>query len=150
MKRIKKHSKTILIAVSCLLVGKYVLQPKQEIKIIEVVKYIEKKQESSNTKKTTKVKETKNPDGTFTTETTISEDYSSNSSSSVASSRETAKVISRGRAISFGILAIKDTTNFNKQADYGIVATTPIFGSLAITTMFDTSKRIGLGVSLEF
>lgn len=133
-----------IIAIIALLVGRFVLQPKPKIK--EVVKYVEKKEETKKTKKTTRTRERKNPDGSSQTETEVVEDSTSNSSSTIAS--EKSKVISKG--ISIGILALKDLDRFSEKLEYGAVVSVPVFGSLSVIGSADTTKRVGLGVALEF
>ena len=133
-----------IIAIIALLVGRFVLQPKPKIK--EVVKYVEKKEETKKTKKTTRTRETKNPDGSSQTETEVVEDSTSNSSSTIAS--EKSKVISKG--VSVGILALKDLDRFSEKLEYGAVVSVPVFGSLSVIGSADTTKRVGLGIALEF
>lgn len=146
----KQYKNYIVIGICCLLVGRYILQPKQEVEIREVVKYVEKKEENTKTKKKIVKKETTKPDGSTTSETTIIEDNSSSSSSSVAQSKERYKKEKTGRAISFGVLAIKDVAEFRKAPDIGIVLSMPLLGNLSVVTTADSSKRVGLGLSVEF
>lgn len=146
----KKYINYGIIAAVSILIGRYVLQPKQEVKTVEVIKYIEKKQESSNTNRTTTTRETTNPDGTRVTETTTTETSNSQTSTNISSSQERQITASSKKGISFGILAIKDFPKFEKSYDYGIIATIPLVGNLSISTLADTSKRIGIGLSLEF
>lgn len=133
-----------IIAVVALLAGRFILQPQPKVK--EVVKYVEKKEESKKTKKTTRTRERKNPDGSSQTETEVVEDSTSNSSSTIAS--EKTKVISKG--ISVGVLALKDLNKFSEKIEYGAVVSVPVFGSLSVIGSADTTKRVGLGVALEF
>ena len=146
----KQYRNYIVIGICCLLVGRYVLQPKQEVEIREVVKYIEKKEENTKTKKKIVKKETTKPDGSTTSETTIIEDSSSNSSSTVAQTRESYKKEKTSRGISFGVLAIKDIAEFRKATDVGVLLSVPVLGSISIVTTADSSKRVGLGLSVEF
>ena len=133
-----------LIAVAALLVGRFVLQPKPKTK--EVIKYVEKKEETKKTRKVTRTRERKNPDGSSTTDTEVTEDSSSNSTSTVSS--EKTKIISKG--ISVGILALKDLDRFSNKPEFGAIVSVPVFGSLSIIGSADTTKRVGLGVALEF
>jgi hypothetical protein len=146
----KKYKNYVIVGLCCLLVGRYVLQPKATIEVKEVVKYVEKKQEATNIKKKTVKKETTRPDGSSVTETTIIEDSSSNSSSTIAESKETSKKQSSGKGVTIGVLAIKDIAEFRKSPDIGVLLSLPVIGNLSVTTMADSSKRIGLGFSLEF
>lgn len=140
----KKYLNYVIIGVVALLVGRFVLQPKP--KTIEVVKYVEKKEETKKTKKTTRTRERKNPDGSSQTETEIVEDSTSNSSTTIASEKST----STSKGVSVGILALKDLDRFSEKLEYGAVVSVPVFGSLSVMGSADTTKRIGLGLALEF
>lgn len=140
----KQYLNYVLVGVIALVVGRFVLQPKP--KTIEVVRYVEKKEETKKTKKITKTKERKNPDGSSQTEVEVVEDSTSNSSSTIAS--EKTKVISKG--ISVGILALKDLDKFSEKLEYGAIVSVPVLGSLSIIGSADTTKRVGLGLALEF
>jgi hypothetical protein len=139
----------IIVGLSCLLVGRYVLQPEQKVEIKEVIKYVEKKQESTSVKKKTTIKEIKSPDGTSTTETTVVEDSSSNSNTSSSAATSTSTIRSSNSGITLGMLAIKDLS-LNKEIEYGVLALIPIVGNLSLATTVDTSKRVGVGLSLKF
>lgn len=140
----KQYLNYVIVGVIALVVGRFVLQPKP--KTIEVVRYVEKKEETKKTKKITKTKERKNPDGSSQTEVEVVEDSTSNSSSTIAS--EKTKVISKG--ISVGILALKDLDKFSEKLEYGAIVSVPVLGSLSIIGSADTTKRVGLGLALEF
>lgn len=140
----KKYSNHAIIAIIALLVGRFVLQPKQKVK--EKIVYVEKKEETKKTKKTTRTRERKNPDGSSQTETEIVEDSTSNSSSTIAS--EKTKVISKG--ISVGVLALKDLDRFSNKTEFGAMVSVPVMGSLSVVGTADTTKRVGLGIALEF
>jgi hypothetical protein len=145
-----KYKVHFIIAAVCILIGRYVLSPKQEI--VTVTKYVEVKQASSSKKEKKKTRTTIviKPDGTSTTDTTTEEtsDTSSNTSSSTSSS--TSKIISKGSTISLGVLAIKDAQNIQRSADIGVIASIPLIGNVSAVGIVDTSKRVGLGLSLEF
>jgi hypothetical protein len=142
----KKYLNYAIVGAVCLLVGRFVLQPKQEVK--EVVKYVEKKEEMKKTKKVVKIKEEKKPDGTTSSETTITEDSNTETNTSISSSKETS--IKTGSGVSVGILALKDLNKFSEKLEYGAVVSVPVFGSLSVIGSADTTKRVGLGVALEF
>lgn len=139
-----------IIGAVCLLIGRYVLQPKQEVKTVEIIKYVEKKEEQKKSNKKTKIVENKRPDGSSTTETTIIEDHASSTTTETSSTKETSKIVSSKKGVSLGVLAIKDFPRFREKLDYGIVASVPLIGNLSVLTMADTTKRVGLGISLEF
>ncbi len=140
----KQYLNYVIIGVVALLVGRFVLQPKP--KTIEVVKYVEKKEETKKTKKTTKTRERKNPDGSSQTETVVVEDSTSNSSSTIASEKST----STSKGILVGILALKDLDRFSEKLEYGAVVSVPVLGSMSVIGSADTTKRVGLGLALEF
>jgi hypothetical protein len=140
----KKYLNYVIIGVVALLVGRFVLQPKP--KTIEVVKYVEKKEETKKTKKITRTRERKNPDGSSQTETEVVEDSTSNSSTTIASEKTT----STSKGVSVGILALKNLDKFSEKLEYGAVVSVPVFGSLSVMGSADTTKRIGLGLALEF
>lgn len=140
----KKYLNYILVAVGALLIGRFILQPKPKVK--EVVKYVEKKEEAKKTRKVTRIQERKNPDGSSSKDTEVVEDSSSSSTSTISS--EKTKVISRG--ISVGVLALKDLDRFSNRPEFGAVLSVPVFGSLSLIGSADTTKRIGLGIALEF
>lgn len=140
----------IIVGLSCFLIGKYVFPPKQKIKIKEVIKYVEKKEETKKTKTITKIKETTKPDGSVDKETTITEDSSSQTNTSITASKDTEKEISSGSGITLGILAIKDIPEFSKRTELAVLASIPVVGKLSIVGTADTTKRVGIGVALEF
>jgi len=146
----KKYINYGIVAIISLFVGRYVLQQKPKVQIKEVIKYVEKKQETTNKKKKITKRETKNPDGSSTTETTITEDSSSSTNTSIASSKETEKTISSSKKMSFGVLAVTDIDKFRKKPDIGILVTVPLIGNLSVAATGDSSKRVGIGLSLEF
>jgi predicted phosphoribosyltransferase len=146
----KKYSSYAIIAVVCLLVGRYVLQPKQKVETVEVIKYVEKKEESTNTRKETIKRERKDPDGGTTTEIIVIEDSSSSSSSGISSSKEVSKKIISGRGISFGVLAITNLETYRNKPNVGILLSVPVLGNLSFVTTADSTKRVGVGLSLEF
>ncbi len=140
----KQYLNYVIVGVIALVVGRFVLQPKP--KTIEVITYVEKKEDTKKTKKTTKTRERKNPDGSSRTEIEIVEDSTSNSSSTIASEKRT----STSRGISIGILALKDLDKFSEKLEYGAIVSVPVLGRLSIIGSADTTKRVGLGLALEF
>ena len=134
----------IIIAISFLLIGRFVLAPKPKVITKEVVKIVEV--EKKQTKKKKVVTEVKNPDGSATTQTTETEDTTSETSTSIASST----VTESKRGVTLGALAIKDVSSFSNPIEYGITASAPIYGSLSLQGLATTSKLIGIGLSVEF
>ncbi len=136
----------IAIAVSCLLVGRYVLTPKQEIK--EVVKIVEVEKKRSETDKKTVTKETTKKDGTIIKETVEVEN------TVVDSERDTridsSKSTKTGSGITLGLLALKDASDLRNPVEYGALVGVPLIGNLNVIGTVDTSKRVGVGLSIEF
>ena len=137
------------IAIAGVLIGRYVIQPKQEVK--QVVKIVEVERNVKEEKKTikTRVKEITKKDGTKEIVTDIVEE----SGSKEVTSKDTkiaSKSVSKTKAgISIGVLALKDLGNF-KETHVGIVGLVPVFGSLKAVVSGDSSKRVGVGLALEF
>lgn len=150
MRFIKDNVKIIIIGLSCLLVGKFVLQDDPIVVEKEVIVYKESTQSSSQSKKTTTTKEEKKPDGSSTTETTVTEETSNQSSTEVAVDRTTSRETSKASKVTVGILALKDLDQFSKNTHIGILTKAPLVGNLSVIGSFDTTKRVGLGLSLEF
>lgn len=146
MKSLKNYLLLVVIALTSFFVGHYIVAPKKEIK--EVVKYVTVEVEKKQTKKTTRVSETKKPDGTTSTETTIVEETSSNTSTSTSSSKET--YIASKRGLIIGVSALKDLDRFQDKTQVGATIVVPVIGNLFVTGSLDTSKRVGLGLALEF
>jgi hypothetical protein len=138
----------IIVGVSCLLIGRFVLQPKPRIETKEVIKFVEKKEEVKNTKKKTVVKEIITPDGGVSTEIVIVEDSSSETKESVNS--ETKVDFKQKRGIIVGVSALKDLGAFQENPAFGANIAVPVMGSLLITGSVDTTKRVGIGIALEF
>ena len=149
MQRIKKYLTLIGVSAISLLIGKYVLQSPRKVEVREVIKFVEKKEESTRTKKKTVVREHKSPDGTTNTETVIVEDSNSTTTTDTTLTSEKTKIVSQ-RKLSLGLLAIKDFPKLKNDFEYGVVASIPLLGSLSAITMVDTTKRVGVGLSIEF
>jgi len=146
----KKYLNYAIIGASCLLIGRYILQPKAKVEVREVVKYVEKKEETTKKKKKTTVKETINTDGSSVTETVIVEDTVSDTKTEVIASKESSKKTSSGKGITLGVLAITDVAEFRRKPDVGVVVTVPLVGNLSVAALADSSRRVGVGLSLEF
>jgi hypothetical protein len=137
---------TIIVAISCLLVGRYVLTPKQKTK--EVVKVVEVEKKRTDSKKKVVTREVTNPDGTKVKETTETENTVTDSERS--RKEDKFKLSETGASISLGLLAIKDATDFSKPFEYGATVAVPVIGNLKAMGMVTTSKQIGLGLSVDF
>jgi hypothetical protein len=145
MKNISQYKNLLIVGLISLLVGRFVIQPKQEVK--EVIKYVQVEVKKEKKKKVTTTKETTNADGSSTVDTTIEEDSSSDSQSSISYSDETKF---KKANITIGVLALKDLGKFSEKTNFGVVAVSPLLGNLSIVGTLDTTKRIGLGIALEF
>lgn len=139
---------TVIVAISCLLVGRYVLTPKPKVVTKEVIKIVEVEKKTVDTKKTKVTKEVKNKDGTVVVETTETEDTKIDvtNSTEIDSSR-----VSKGggAAITLGLLAQKALDDL-ARTDYGVVVVAPLIGNLKVVGTASTDKRIGLGLAIDF
>jgi hypothetical protein len=137
------------IAIAGILIGRYVIQPKQEVK--QVVKIVEVERNVKEEKKTvkTKVKEIIKKDGTKEIVTDIVEESGSKEVTS-KDTKTNAKTVSKtGAGVSIGVLALKDLGDF-KETHVGVIGLVPVLGSLKVVVSGDSSKRVGLGLALEF
>jgi hypothetical protein len=143
MKRLLNKT-TIIIAISCLLIGRFVLTPKPKVITKEVIKIVEV--EKKKTKKKKVSTEVKNPDGSTTTETTETEDTTTETSTSVASNSSS----ETKRGVLVGAIALKDLGDLSGDLEYGATVSAPIYGSLNFQAIMTTSKTIGIGIAVEF
>lgn len=150
MKYFNKIKIHLIVGIVCFLTGKYVFQPKAEVKVKEVVKYVEKKQEDKKTNVITKIKETKNKDGTIVKDIVIVENSTNKTTSSTQSERKVRSETTSGENISIGILVLKDIPEFSSKTHIGVLTSIPIFGTMSVVGSLDTTKRIGLGISIGF
>lgn len=150
MQFLKDNKKLIIIGVSCLLVGRYILKEDPIIVEKEVIVYREKSQTTSQSRRTTTSRQENRPDGSSTTETTTTEESSNQSNTEVAIDSTTTKKTSRGSKITLGVLALKDLDHFSKNTHIGVLTKAPLIGNLSIIGSIDTNKRVGLGLALEF
>jgi hypothetical protein len=135
---------TIIVAISGLLIGRYVLTPKPKVITKEVVKIVEVEKKQTRKKKVTT--ETVNSDGSSTSRTTETEDTTSETVTDTMASKNTKSK----SGITLGMLAIKDTSNFSSPFQYGATLSVPLAGSLSVTGLATTSKQIGVGLAIEF
>jgi hypothetical protein len=138
------------IAIAGILIGRYVIQPKQEVK--EIVKVVEVEKNVKEEKKKTKtvIKETTKPDGSKETTTVVTEDSATKETGTKETKSDKTSVAKTGSGITIGLLAIKDAATFSQKTEAGILTTIPIFGSLSLAATADTTKRVGLGLAVEF
>lgn len=137
---------SLIVGIIAFLAGKFLTKPKEITK--ETIKYVTIEVEKKETKKKTKIIERKNPDGRTETETEIVEDSRSERRSDTE--MESSKVSKKGGSVSVGVLALKDLGKFSEQTHIGTVVSVPLLGSLKATSYVDSTKRVGLGLSLEF
>jgi hypothetical protein len=146
-----KYKTHLIIAMSCLLVGRYVLQPKATVQIKEVIKYVEKKQVKENKQKTTKVTQTTKKDGTVVKEVTVVENTNKNTNSNTKLDKTAEVKKTTGSGITLGVLAVKDLdSSLSDKPEVGVLAIVPIFGRLSLAGTLDTGKRVGVGLAVEF
>jgi hypothetical protein len=135
---------TIIIAISCLLIGRFLLTPKPKVITKEVIKIVEV--EKKKTKKKKVSTEIKNPDGSTTTQITEIEDTTTEASTSVASNSSS----ETKRGVLVGVMALKNLGNLSGDLEYGATVSAPIYGSLNFQAIMTTSKTVGIGIALEF
>lgn len=141
---------SILVGTLCFLAGKYIFPPEVKTEIKEVVKFVEKKEENKKVKTVTRIKETKSRDGSSVKDTVIVEDSSNQTTTNTNISKESVKIQKNNSGIRLGILAIKDVPNFSKNTEIGVLTSIPIFGKLSLLGSVDSTKRVGIGLALEF
>jgi hypothetical protein len=149
MQKIRKYATLVSVSIISMLVGRYVFQTPKRVEIKEVIKFVEKKEEASRKNKKTVIRENKKPDGTTNTETIIVEDSTSVIKTETSFTSEKSKVVTQHK-LSLGLLAIKDLPNFKNNLEYGVLVSVPVLGSISVTTMVDTTKRVGVGLSIGF
>lgn len=150
MSYIKQYKLVLIVGICCLLIGRYVLQPKVKIETREVIKYVENKKENKQTNKVTKIKEEKKPDGSSSIETTISENSNSQVSISTSYQSDKSTKTQSGKGLIVGISAIKNIEQFSNKPDFSVLTIVPIFGNISAIGSLDTTKRVGLGIAVEF
>ena len=146
----KKYWNYVIVGTVCILVGRYVLQPKQRVKEVVKVVEMEKKVKEEKKKIRKEIKETVKKDGTKETTTIITDDSSSKETGSKESKLEKTLVVKSGKGITIGVLALKDLDYFSDKPEFGILTAIPVIGNLSLVGTADTTKRIGLGLALEF
>ena len=148
--KIKENKNCIIAIIVALLIGRFVLQPKGKVEIKTVEKVVEviKEVKVEDKKKNVRIIEHKNKDGSSTKETTISEDThaTDNKDTNIVATKETSKTISN-RGVQLGIVAFNP---WEKDHSFGLLTSIPVYGSLSVTGMLTTDKKVGIGVTLEF
>lgn len=148
MKNLKYYT---IVGLSCLLIGRYVLQPEPKTITKEVIVYKEKKQENEkkDEKKVVKSTKTKKPDGTVVTETTITTDTSIKKEAKTDIKVESKVTKQTGNGVTLGLLAVKNLDAV-QQTHAEAIAVVPFFGNLSFVGSLTTNKQVGLGLALEF
>lgn len=136
---------TIIVAVVCLLIGRYILTPKQKTK--EVVKIVTVEKQHTDTKKKVVTREVKKKDGTIVKETVETENTVVDTSKN--SKTESSKTSETGSKITLGALAIVSTAQFNKP-EYGVTVAVPLIGNLNVQGIVTTDRKVGVGLSIGF
>lgn len=135
---------TIIVAIVCLLVGRYILTPQQKTK--EVVKIVEVEKTRVDTKKKIITKEVKSKDGTTVKETVETENTVTDTEKDTKISSTTDK--KTGNGLTLGILAIVNASQF-ESPEYGATISVPLIGNLNAQGIVTTDKRVGVGISLS-
>jgi hypothetical protein len=149
MNSLNKIKIPVIVGIICLLLGRYALTPKQEVKTVIKVVEVEKNVKEEKKKVKTKIKETVAKDGTVTKETTIDEDSNNRETTSTERRVDSRTVSKTGSGLTLGVLAIKDLDNFSEM-DYGVSVAVPLIGNFKAIGLATTGKQIGLGIALEF
>ena len=137
---------SIIVGIIAFFAGKFLTKPKT--KTVEIIKYVTIEVEKKKTKTTTSIKERANPDGSTTKDTTVVEESSSEKNSNTTIASEKRK--EQGSSVSIAILALKDLGEFSKDTHIGTVISIPVFGSIKATSYIDSTKRVGLGLAIDF
>jgi phosphoenolpyruvate-protein kinase (PTS system EI component) len=88
------------------------------------------------------------PDGTITESEVEKEDTNTREESkSVAESKST---VSKDAGAIISILAIVDSTDIAGQREYGLNVSKRVLGSLTVTGLVTTDKRLGVGLGWSF
>lgn len=140
----------IIIAISCLLIGRYVLQPKQQVKEVVKVVEVEKRVKEEKRKTRTETREVVKPDGSKEVTTVTTEDTASKETGSKESKVDKTLVAKQGSGITLGVLALKDLDQFSDKPEFGVLTAVPVFGNISVVGTADTTKRVGLGLAMEF
>lgn len=140
----------VIVGIISLLVGRYALTPKQEVKTVVKIVEVEKNVKEEKKKVKTRIKETVATDGTKTTETTIDEDSGTRETNTSETRTDSKTVAKTGSGLTLGVLAIKDAGNFGKEMEYGITVAVPLIGNLKAIGLATTGKQVGVGFGLEF
>jgi hypothetical protein len=149
MKTLQNLKLPIIVGIISLLVGRYVLTPKQEVKQVIKIVEVEKNVKEEKKKVKTKIKEIVATDGTRTTETTIDEDSGTRETNTRDTKIDSKTVTKTGSGLTLGLLAIKDIDNFS-ATEYGATVAVPLIGNLKVIGLATTGKQVGLGLGLEF
>lgn len=149
MSKLKLFLNFVAVGIVGILIGRYILKPKQKIKEVIKTVEVEKIVKVESKKVTTKIKETIKKDGTKETETIIIEDSNKKEVGKVENRQEVNKISESGSGITLGLLALKDIDRFSEKTHVGFIAGIPVMGNLKIITSLDTSRRVGIGLALE-
>lgn len=141
----KTYRTTIIVAISCLLIGRYVLTPKQQTK--EVIKIVEVEKQHIDIQKKVITREVKKKDGTIVKETVETENI-------IVDTKKERKVDSSitkqsGSKLTLGLLAIVDASKI-ASPEYGATVSLPLIGNLNVQGLVTTDKRVGVGLSIGF
>lgn len=139
-----------IVAISCLLIGRYIIQPKQQTKEVVRIVEVEKRVKEEKKKTKTTIKETVKPDGSKETVTVIDEDSSKKETGSKETKLDKTLVTKQGSGITLGVLAVKDIDRFSDKTQVGLLTVVPVFGSLSVAGTIDTARRVGFGLAVEF
>lgn len=147
---LKNYRYIILVGILCFLAGKYIFPPDKEVQVKEVVKYVTVKEEVVKEVVIQRKREEKRPDGTIIVETVSETIDSTETRNSTNLTQDKIKITSKKKSLSLGLLALKPLDNFNQKTEFQVLTIAPLFGNLSIAGSIDSSKKIGVGLVLEF
>lgn len=148
--KLNNYKYVLIIGTLCFLAGKYIFPPDKEIQVKEVVKYVTVKEEVVKEVVIQKRREEKRPDGTVIIETVSETVDSTETRNSKNLTKNKNKIISKNKNLSLGLLALKPLDNFNEKTELQVLTIVPLFGNLSVAGSIDSSKKIGVGLVLEF
>lgn len=139
-----------IVAISCLLIGRYVIQPKQQVKEVVKLVEVEKRVKEEKKKTRTETREVTKPDGSKETTTVVTEDTATRETGSKETKLDKTLVASSGKGVTIGLVALKQLDRFSDKPEFGVLTAVPVFGNISVVGTADTTKRVGLGLALEF
>lgn len=136
--------------------GRYSKPAKVEVVTKEVIKEVIKQDTTKdiNKNKVVVIHKTIHPDGSVTTDTTITDRGTIDSHTTTDIAKEAIKTSSttttRDSGLTIEALALFKVCNLNCPPDYGVAVSKRVFGNLRVGVLGTTQKQIGVSVGLDF